>query len=473
MRCIPAMAFSARTPRWRGAARRRASPSSARRRRRWSCSATRPRPRRWRSRCGVPIIEGTSGPTTLDEAKAFFASLGAGGAVMIKAIAGGGGRGMRIVDDAAKLEEAYARCQSEAKAAFGSDGVYVERLIRNARHIEVQIIGDHHGAISHLWERECTIQRRNQKLIEVAPSPSLSDSLRTRIIDAAKELAAAANYDNLGTFEFLVDGDAKRRRAGLRLHRGQSAAAGRAHRDRGGARRRSGAGAARGRRRRHAGLARPGAGLYPEAARLCDAASRQHGGDGRERRDQADRRDARRCSTCRPAPACASIRSAIPATRPAPPSTRCSPRSSCIRPARTGPTWCRRPRAPCANSASAASPPIFRSSARCWRIRISSPTASTPVSSIRMSPRWSHAANDLSAPELLEAGAAVTDPRGRRNLGRVGRSGRLRPGAGAAAGHDRRHRGRRRRSGAPGPADRRARIHEDGASGRPRRMAAR
>lgn len=158
---------------------------------------------------GVPIIEGTSGATTLEQARDFFASLGAGGAVMIKAIAGGGGRGMRIVDDAAKLEEAYARCQSEAKAAFGSDGVYVERLIRNARHIEVQIIGDHHGAISHLWERECTIQRRNQKLIEVAPSPSLSNSLRTRIIDAAKELAAAANYKNLGTFEFLVDGDAK------------------------------------------------------------------------------------------------------------------------------------------------------------------------------------------------------------------------------------------------------------------------
>ena len=94
-------------------------------------------------------------------------------------------------------------------AAFGSDGVYVERLIRNARHIEVQIICDHYGAISHLWERECTIQRRNQKLIEVAPSPSLNDALRGRIIDAAKELAAAANYDNLGTFEFLVDNDAR------------------------------------------------------------------------------------------------------------------------------------------------------------------------------------------------------------------------------------------------------------------------
>jgi pyruvate carboxylase len=136
--------------------------------------------------CGVPIIEGTSGPTSLEQAKDFFASLGAGVAVMIKAIAGGGGRGMRIVDDAEKLEEAYARCQSEAKAAFGSDGVYVERLIRNARHIEVQIVGDHHGAISHLWERECTIQRRNQKLIEVAPSPSLSEALRSRIISAER-----------------------------------------------------------------------------------------------------------------------------------------------------------------------------------------------------------------------------------------------------------------------------------------------
>ena len=160
-------------------------------------------------RCGVPVIDGTSGPTSLEEAQAFLESQGAGGAVMIKAIAGGGGRGMRIVDDASKLEEAYARCQSEAMASFGSGDVYVERLIRNARHIEVQIICDHFGAISHLWERECTIQRRNQKLIEVAPSPSLNDALRGRIIEAAKEMAAAANYENLGTFEFLVDKDAK------------------------------------------------------------------------------------------------------------------------------------------------------------------------------------------------------------------------------------------------------------------------
>ena len=157
--------------------------------------------------CGVPVIEGTIGPTTLEEAKTFFAALGPGAAVMIKAMAGGGGRGMRAVEHASQLEEAYARCQSEAKAAFGSDAVYVERLIRKARHIEVQIIGDRTGAISHLWERECTIQRRNQKLIEVAPSPSLSDALRSRIIEAAKQLATAAHCDNLGTFEFLVDGE--------------------------------------------------------------------------------------------------------------------------------------------------------------------------------------------------------------------------------------------------------------------------
>ncbi|MCS3892960.1 acetyl/propionyl-CoA carboxylase alpha subunit/acetyl-CoA carboxylase carboxyltransferase component [Bradyrhizobium japonicum USDA 38] len=160
-------------------------------------------------RCGVPIIAGTSGPSSLEEITAFFESLGKGAAIVIKAMAGGGGRGMRVVENAADLAEAYARCQSEASAAFGFDGVYAERLIRQARHIEVQIIGDRHGAISHLWERECTIQRRHQKLIEVAPSPSLRDALRGRIIEAAKQLATAAAYDNLGTFEFLVDGTAE------------------------------------------------------------------------------------------------------------------------------------------------------------------------------------------------------------------------------------------------------------------------
>ncbi|MFT4278811.1 MAG: carboxyl transferase domain-containing protein [Rhodopseudomonas sp.] len=159
-------------------------------------------------RCDVPIIAGTVGPSSLQEIQTFFASLGDKPAVMIKAMAGGGGRGMRVVERAEDLADAYARCQSEAKAAFGYEGVYAERLIRNARHIEVQIIGDRHGNVSQLWERECTIQRRNQKLVEIAPSPSLSESLRSRIVEAAKALAAMANYDSLGTFEFLVDGDA-------------------------------------------------------------------------------------------------------------------------------------------------------------------------------------------------------------------------------------------------------------------------
>ena len=154
---------------------------------------------------GVPVIPGTSGPTTLEETTAFFDSLGDGAAVMIKAVAGGGGRGMRPVTARADLAEAYARCQSEATAAFGDGAVYVERLMRNARHIEVQIIGDRAGNISHLYERECTIQRRNQKVIEIAPSPALTPDLRERITLAARELAAAAKYDNLGTFEFLLD----------------------------------------------------------------------------------------------------------------------------------------------------------------------------------------------------------------------------------------------------------------------------
>ncbi len=121
------------------------------------------------SRC----MAGTSGPTSLEDAKAFFQSLGGGASIMIKAVAGGGGRGMRIVHHLNELEEAYKRCQSEARASFGNSDVYVEQLMPRARHIEVQIIGDGTGAVSHLWERECSIQRRNQKIVEIAPSPTL------------------------------------------------------------------------------------------------------------------------------------------------------------------------------------------------------------------------------------------------------------------------------------------------------------
>ncbi len=155
-------------------------------------------------RTGVPLLAGTKGATSLPEAKAFFESLGAGGAMMIKAVAGGGGRGMRPVTSAADIEEAYARCQSEAKSAFGNDAVYVEKLITRARHIEIQIVADGSTFI-HLGERECTLQRQRQKLVEIAPSPTLSASLRETLCAAAVKLAREAKYDNIGTFEFLID----------------------------------------------------------------------------------------------------------------------------------------------------------------------------------------------------------------------------------------------------------------------------
>ncbi len=155
-------------------------------------------------RLGVPVLTGTSGATSLNDARAFRAALRESAAIVVKAIAGGGGRGMRIVLADDDLEEAYARCQSEARSAFGNADVYVEQLLPRARHIEVQIVGDGTGAVTHLWERDCTLQRRNQKLIEIAPAPGLAPQLRDRIIDASLLLARDLRYDNIGTFEFLV-----------------------------------------------------------------------------------------------------------------------------------------------------------------------------------------------------------------------------------------------------------------------------
>ena len=151
---------------------------------------------------GAPVIEGAV-MRTVEDARGFLAHIGA--PIMLKAVAGGGGRGMRPVRRDDEVADAFARCQSEAASAFGDGGLFAERLIERARHIEVQILGDRHGGLTNFGERECTIQRRNQKLIEVAPSPSLSPDLRARIVAAATTLARAAKYDNLGTFEFLVD----------------------------------------------------------------------------------------------------------------------------------------------------------------------------------------------------------------------------------------------------------------------------
>jgi acetyl/propionyl-CoA carboxylase alpha subunit len=159
-------------------------------------------------RCDVPLLPGTEGPTSLEEARAFFSSLGPDAAIMIKAIMGGGGRGMRPVYNLAELDEAYARCQSEACTAFGLGDVYVEQLLRKPRHIEVQVIGDGTQVI-HLGERDCTMQRRNQKLIEIAPCPTLSSKLRDKITNAALRLVQSVNYRSLGTIEFLIEGESE------------------------------------------------------------------------------------------------------------------------------------------------------------------------------------------------------------------------------------------------------------------------
>ncbi|MCF8028161.1 MAG: carbamoyl-phosphate synthase large subunit [Desulfobacteraceae bacterium] len=156
-------------------------------------------------KCNIALLPATHGPVTKDQAREFFKSLGEGAAVMIKALAGGGGRGMRSAYSLQDLDAAFDLCCSEAEAAFGCGDVYVEKLIADARHIEVQVIGDGRGGVSHLWERECTLQRRNQKLVEIAPAPGMDDSLRTRLTDAAVQLAQSVDYRSLGTFEFLVD----------------------------------------------------------------------------------------------------------------------------------------------------------------------------------------------------------------------------------------------------------------------------
>ena len=153
----------------------------------------------------VPVLRGTDHATTLEETREFFAALGDGGAMIIKALAGGGGRGARIVTAADHVEQAYERCRSEAERAFGNGGLYVEEMVPRARHIEVQLLGDEAGGLIDFGERECSAQRRHQKVVETAPAPNLPAGLRAAIIDAALRLGRAASYNSLGTFEFLVD----------------------------------------------------------------------------------------------------------------------------------------------------------------------------------------------------------------------------------------------------------------------------
>lgn len=155
-------------------------------------------------RCAVPLVPGINQAVTLEQAADFLAEHGS---VMLKALAGGGGRGMRAVDEPAQLAEAFARCASEAQGAFGNGALYVEKRVRRARHIEVQVLGDGSGTVSHLWERDCSLQRRHQKLVEMAPSPDLDAATRKAIIASALRLAAEVQYRGIGTFEFLLDLD--------------------------------------------------------------------------------------------------------------------------------------------------------------------------------------------------------------------------------------------------------------------------
>ncbi len=152
----------------------------------------------------VPVVPGSSDPLETDDEAVDLAEE-IGYPVMIKAVAGGGGRGMRVVHNRATLLSSLRSARAEAEANFRNPGIYLEKLIEEPRHVEVQVLADHHGNVVHLWERDCTLQRRYQKLIEETPSPGISQSTREELCKAAVRLTKAAGYSSAGTIEFLVD----------------------------------------------------------------------------------------------------------------------------------------------------------------------------------------------------------------------------------------------------------------------------
>ncbi|TNF45420.1 ATP-grasp domain-containing protein [bacterium] len=163
--------------------------------------------RRMAIEAGVPVIPGTEEVNNVQDALTWLDDSGVDYPIMIKAASGGGGRGLVRVDRAEDLEQALSQAGSEAEKAFGSGTLILEKFIRNARHIEVQVLADRSGNTIHLYERECTIQRRNQKVIEEAPSPSLDDNLRREICDQAIALVKSIGYYSVGTVEFIFDSD--------------------------------------------------------------------------------------------------------------------------------------------------------------------------------------------------------------------------------------------------------------------------
>src|ERR671910_1017931 len=162
------------------------------------------RARRAMKKAGVPILPGSDGPVDSEE-KATKIARDLGLPVIIKAVAGGGGRGMRVIRDFKELSKALKTAQREAEAAFGVGDVYIEKYVEHPRHIEFQIMGDHHGAVVHLGERECSIQRRHQKLLEEGPSVAVTEKMRRKLGGAVVDAARAVQYTNAGTFEFLLD----------------------------------------------------------------------------------------------------------------------------------------------------------------------------------------------------------------------------------------------------------------------------
>ncbi len=155
---------------------------------------------------GVPVMP-ASEPLPKDEAAIMDEARAIGLPVMLKASWGGGGRGMRVIENESDVFDQVSASRREAKAAFGNDEVYFEKLVRRARHVEVQILGDHHGNLCHLFERECSIQRRNQKVVERAPAPYLDDEQRAGLTGAALAIGRKAGFANAGTVEFLMDVD--------------------------------------------------------------------------------------------------------------------------------------------------------------------------------------------------------------------------------------------------------------------------
>src|SRR5438477_8696388 len=165
--------------------------------------------RRLATSAGVPVLPGTENPVK-SPAEAQKVAREIGYPVIVKAAMGGGGRGMRVVHDAAQLDALLEEAQGEARSAFGDASVFLEKYLPRARHLEVQILADHHDNLLHLYERDCSVQRRHQKVVEVAPAANLSASIRGELCDAAVQLARKANYRNAGTVEFLYDVDSQK-----------------------------------------------------------------------------------------------------------------------------------------------------------------------------------------------------------------------------------------------------------------------